>query len=1692
MGKLLFKKAISVTLSAALLVTSLQTGGITAKADTTQTEGNGAVEQSMIQITDESQVQQYETWREDTRVSVHDPSVIQDPKTGRYYIFGSHCAWAWSDDLENWKSFTNNITEGDNGTAHTIFKDEIEWCKKANTNYTVTGNMWAPDVIWNETMQKWCMYMSINGPRWNSTISLLTADSLSGNWTYVGQVIQSGMSNGFGPTFDYKRVMGNTDVSRFTSSLSGGGNPTIEAHAIDPCVIYDDDGNLWLTYGSWSGGISMIALDKTTGLRDYNVTYQNTNNTVDANGLISDPYTGYKIAGGTAVSGEGSYIQKIGDYYFLFMSYGAYDPWGGYNMRVFRSADIKGPYTDVAGRDARRVVNTQAGNTTGATGMRLMSYYQWSFQDYGHTASGHNSAIVDKDTGKAFVVYHDKFNDGTAGHLVRTHQLFLNEDGWMIAAPFEYKGESISKTGYGTDTFTGNYQVILQKQNVNHATLECCTEESVKLEEGTEVKDDGGNVTGYTGAITGAYTGTWESKAGSPYITMKIGNVTYKGVLCEGTLEETNIPAMTFTAVGDNNVCIWGYKVTDPKAAIQLTLEKTIQIPKTIAKDIQLPTSGFNGAAITWKSNHIALSDNGEVLYLKEDSDVTLTATIRCDGFEYTKNYNVTVMGSESLSSDKEVLLESYCTEEPLNITGLVKGDAYVRNPFFNSSADLKGGAVISFDVNRTAASGYLSNILTFLGTSGRLYFTGGSYLGYNGPGGFFDANVNYWSEATNYLKTGSDVNIKIKLKNDGFEVYADEKLIYSKETLTAGTTKGNYAPGTDDKGVQLNLDTSLMNWLVNNASRIHFGYGSWWDGAFNGKISNLKFYYTQPAIDVTGSTGGSDLSGIYTQDYENITDVSGVWTSPNAQEALAIKNNEAHGNYVVFIHDNISGNKNTRGMYSEFGANVTWEDNYIFEFDLGFKSGNNQDSQFAVTNSNGAYTNKNVNDGIDSGYVLKLTAAANATKWYINGSTEDYVELPSADADAAGWVHVKITGTTSEGKATLEITDQANTSLYQGEIVMNNAANIKGFYVRAGRSSSIFKIDNISVKKVGVQAADFSAYKKALARAEKFVSVQSTSNAYTQVSMEALQNAIAIAKEKVTPDLEKSQQDIVDTQTAALIQAVDKLEYAVYKVSLGAYKGGTITGLNAEGNYQGGSSVSLTAVPNEGCTFIRWEDENGNTVSTLPEYTAMVTGNMTLVPVFKDPNQKEPVEPDAPEPKTIQYTPTLTLRDVALPNGWTWKNPATSLTSIGTASYPAIYTTTDPEMYKDATADIQVTVEKATPTYTAVSGLTGILGEKLSTVVLPTDTNGTWQWLTPDTVMTTSTNIFDAVFTPKDSEHYAAVNCKIEVTIKDESGNDVIITPTTPKLEDITYEFGLVLGNVTLPTDWKWKDSNIELSAGTKEYDAIYVPNQDNVKIEVTVLKNSKPNYAVVQNLKGVEGDKLSTITLPAEWKWKNPDEELSLKESKYTAVFTHSSGNYEDIEVLVDVAVTAKKVDNTGGTNTDKDKDKDKNPNNPGTVSKPGTTNKPSTAKPQKGKVYTVGGIQYKVTNTTSKTASIVGLSKSAKKKKTITIKKTVKILKVSFKITEIGSSAFTSCKKLQKVTIGENVTKIGKKAFYKCSKLKTITIKSKKLKSAGKNAFKGIYKKAVIKVPKSKLKNYKKLLKKKGQSSKVKIKK
>ena len=128
-----------------------------------------------------------------------------------------------------------------------------------------------------------------------------------------------------------------------------------------------------------------------------------------------------------------------------------------------------------------------------------------------------------------------------------------------------------------------------------------------------------------------------------------------------------------------------------------------------------------------------------------------------------------------------------------------------------------------------------------------------------------------------------------------------------------------------------------------------------------------------------------------------------------------------------------------------------------------------------------------------------------------------------------------------------------------------------------------------------------------------------------------------------------------------------------------------------------------------------------------------------------------------------------------------------------------------------------------------------------------------------------------------------------------------------------------------------------------------------------------------------------------------------------------------------------------------------------------------------------------------TSSEKKEVAYKAPANKNAKTITIPATIKVKGVTYKVTKIADNSFKNNNKITEITIGKNIVSIGKNAFYGCKKLKTITIRSKKLtsKTVSKNAFKGLTRITTIKVPKNKLTAYKKLLKKKGLSSKVKVK-
>ncbi len=518
------------------------------------------------------------------RVSVHDPSIVWEPVSQTYYIFGSHRAAAKTADLMNWTAFqapwaTSSSNNAANSAAFTTPKvtklkkggveydfnfNAFNWSKRGNAGYNVDGNMWAPDVIWNKVLNKWCMYLSVNGDAWYSSIILLTADNIEGPYQYQAPVVMSGFHTGTSyKDTDLEIVIG-TQASLPGRYAVGNNWGRRYPNCIDPCVFYDEEGKLWMSYGSWSGGIWMLELDENTGLRDYDVEYTLTGS---GDGVTIDPYFGKKIAGGFYVSGEASYIEYIGGYYYLFVTYGGLAAGGvandynngGYQMRVFRSENPDGPYIDSRNNSAvfaSYLLNFGPDENDNNRGVNIFgAYSSWGNQakgNLGERSQGHNSIIAAED-GRTYLVYHTRFQNWGESHQVRVHQVFQSKNGWLVAAPFEYTGEQITSADIATtqqiatERIAGKYKLLTHQYKLDH------TKKGYASPVDIELKDDG--------SIVGGATGTWKIEEGTSYITLKIGSTYYHGVMVEQTLEPTDTKAPAFTAIAaTTGATVWGYQ----------------------------------------------------------------------------------------------------------------------------------------------------------------------------------------------------------------------------------------------------------------------------------------------------------------------------------------------------------------------------------------------------------------------------------------------------------------------------------------------------------------------------------------------------------------------------------------------------------------------------------------------------------------------------------------------------------------------------------------------------------------------------------------------------------------------------------------------------------------------------------------------------------------------------------------------------------------------------------------------------------------------------------------------------------------------------------------------------------------------------------------------------------------------------
>lgn len=442
-------------------------------------------------------------------VSVHDPSVIKVDDL--YYVFGSHLAAAKSKDLMNWSLVDTDVRNGNRLIPNVLDEmgEELAWVG--------SDTFWAPDVIQLADGRFYMFYCigRLDAPR--ALTGLAVADEIEGPYTNQGVIVRSGMWNQKSPD---GRIY----------------DATIHPNAVDPHVFFDAEGQLWMVYGSYSGGIFIYALDPETGWPKPDQGY------------------GKRLLGGNHSRMEGPYIlySPHTKYYYLFVTFGGLAADGAYNIRVMRSRTPDGPYFDASGNPMLEVMGKRGtvfdDRSIEPFGVKLMGNHVFLPASGkprrvtgGYVSPGHNSAYYDPEDDTYFLIFHTRFENQGEFHEVRVHQMLFNEAGWPVIAPHRYAGEAIAS--YATDELLGDYRMI------NHGK-EITTE--IKKSELITLHQDG--------QITGAVQGKWQ-RSGDWYVDFYIDGTVYQGIFLRQWDAPQQAWVMTFSALSKDGVALWGSKL---------------------------------------------------------------------------------------------------------------------------------------------------------------------------------------------------------------------------------------------------------------------------------------------------------------------------------------------------------------------------------------------------------------------------------------------------------------------------------------------------------------------------------------------------------------------------------------------------------------------------------------------------------------------------------------------------------------------------------------------------------------------------------------------------------------------------------------------------------------------------------------------------------------------------------------------------------------------------------------------------------------------------------------------------------------------------------------------------------------------------------------------------------------------------
>ena len=358
-------------------------------------------------------------------LNAHDPSMIQ---TGEgYYVFstGNNGQPGYeirkSEDLISWEYIGQAISGVDSTLkkVHSLLGAAYEDSKGTEFE-TKNPDLWAPDVVPAADGGYW-LYGSISyvfGDNY-SAIFLCHSDKIDGPYKYVETLVMS------------------------------GGNPgSTNPNAIDPQIFYAADGGMFMTYGSWGGGIRILQLDPATGKR--------------LDGKTAADWPGKTAAAADKTAFYGERITKTENTEGGVVAYrenvGVYDGSAltSYDDSAWTSKDLyylMGSEGELAKSYIMRQWISESpaagyGSNGLANGAKVASSFSWRYNaederiDYDFYVPGHNDMYTTAD-GVDLIVYHTRttFNESYP-HYLFLSMYALNARGEIVMSPNRYAGEA--------------------------------------------------------------------------------------------------------------------------------------------------------------------------------------------------------------------------------------------------------------------------------------------------------------------------------------------------------------------------------------------------------------------------------------------------------------------------------------------------------------------------------------------------------------------------------------------------------------------------------------------------------------------------------------------------------------------------------------------------------------------------------------------------------------------------------------------------------------------------------------------------------------------------------------------------------------------------------------------------------------------------------------------------------------------------------------------------------------------------------------------------------------------------------------------------------------------------------------------------------------------------------------------------